>query len=160
MRPRSIQLAAAGLLLASSVAVAQASHGGDGVSGRWSLVIKTADGSEPRSLDLAMASDSNVTGTVTSSLGSVTIASGRLDRDRLRFEFAMAGGEIRVAYDLAVRADTLRGVFRQGDYEGAVFGVRGDRTVRFPESDEARYRAWWREPNALPERLLVTVRRE
>jgi len=44
----------------------------------------------------------------------------------------MAGGEIRVTYDLVVRADTLRGVFRQDGYEGEVLGVRRDRAVQFP----------------------------
>jgi len=43
-------------------------------------------------------------------------------------------GVIRVSYDVVVRGDTLRGVFRQDAYEGEVLGVRGDRPVRFPSS--------------------------
>ena len=132
MRARSVQLAAVMLLVVSTIVVAQGRPVGDVVSGRWSLVVRTTDGPDARTLELAMASDSSIAGTVTSSLGSVAISGGRLDRDRLRFEFAMAGGEIRVTYDLAVRSDTLRGVFRQDGYEGEVLGVRGDRAVQFP----------------------------
>ena len=132
MCARSVQLAAVMLLVVSTIVVAQGRPVGDVVSGRWSLVVRTTDGPDARTLEVAMASDSSIAGTVTSSLGSVAISGGRLDRDRLRFEFAMAGGEIRVTYDLVVRADTLRGVFRQDGYEGEVLGVRGDRAVQFP----------------------------
>ena len=132
MRARSVQLEAVMLLVVSTIVVAQGRPVGDVVSGRWSLVVRTTDGPGARTLELAMASDSSIAGTVTSSLGSVAISGGRLDRDRLRFEFAMAGDEIRVTYDLVVRADTLRGVFRQDGYEGEVLGVRGDRAVQFP----------------------------
>jgi hypothetical protein len=132
MRARSVQLAAVILLVVSTIVVAQGRPVGDVVSGRWSLVVRTTDGPDARTLELAMARDSSIAGTVTSSLGSVAISGGRLDRDRLRFEFAMAGGEIRVTYDLVVRADTLRGVFRQDGYEGEVLGIRGDRAVQFP----------------------------
>ena len=132
MRARSVQLAAVMLLVVSTIVGAQGRPVGDVVSGRWSLVVRTTDGPGARTLELAMASDSSIAGTVTSSLGSVAISGGRLDRDRLRFEFAMAGDEIRVTYDLVVRADTLRGVFRQDGYEGEVLGVRGDRAVQFP----------------------------
>jgi hypothetical protein len=131
MRARSVQLAAVILLVVSTIVVAQGRPVGDVVSGRWSLVVRTTDGPDARTLELAMARDSSIAGTVTS-LGSVAISGGRLDRDRLRFEFAMAGGEIRVTYDLVVRADTLRGVFRQDGYEGEVLGIRGDRAVQFP----------------------------
>lgn len=132
MRARSVQLATVILLVVSTIGVAQGRPVSDVVSGRWSLVVRTTDGPDARTLELAMASDSGIAGTVTSSLGSVAISGGRLDRDRLRFEFAMAGGEIRVTYDLVVRADTVRGVFRQDGYEGEVLGVRGDRAVQFP----------------------------
>ena len=132
MRARSVQLAAVMLLVGSTIVLAQGRPVGDVVSGRWSLVVRTTDGPDVRTLELAMARDSSIAGTVTSSLGSVAISGGRLDRDRLRFEFAMAGGEIRVTYDLVVRADTLRGVFRQDGYEGEVLDVRGDRAVQFP----------------------------
>ena len=138
MHARWVHHAAVVIVVASSVVVGQGRPAGDVVSGRWSLVVRTTDGPDTRTLELAMARDSSITGTVSSSLGSVAISSGRLDRDRLRFEFAMAGGEIRVTYDLVVRADTLRGVFRQDGYEGEVLGVRGDRAVRFPGSGALR----------------------
>lgn len=102
------------------------------VAGRWSLVIRSSEGAQSRTLDLTVLQDTIVTGSVGSPLGSVTISSGKIVGDQLRLDFEMAGGEVRVSYDLVVERDTLRGVFRQGDFEGAVLGVRGEGPVRFP----------------------------
>ena len=132
MRTCAIELTLVGLFLVSTAAMGQTRTASPAFGGRWSLTVNTSEGAETRTLDLAIGSDSSVTGTVTSSLGTLAIASGRVDGDRVRFTFAMAGGEVRVAYDLVLRADTLRGVFRQDEYTGEVLGVRGDRQVRFP----------------------------
>ena len=102
------------------------------VAGKWSLVIRTPEGPQLRSFDLVVSRDSTVTGTVGSPWGAVPISSGRVAGNRLELEFAMAGGQIRVSYDVRVQRDTLRGVFRQEGQEGAVLGVRGERAVRFP----------------------------
>jgi hypothetical protein len=120
------------LVAGSHRTLAQASTPSDVISGRWSLVVRTPEGTDPRALQITMALDSSITGSISSSLGSVGLSGGRLERDRVRFEFAMAGGEVRVAYDLTLKADSLRGVFRQDGYQGEVLGVRGDRVVRFP----------------------------
>src|SRR5688572_9774107 len=85
-------------IVAASPAMAQQRSSAHNVSGKWSLVIRTDEGPQLRSLDLAVAQDSVVTGTVGSELGTLPIASGRIARDRLRFEFAMVGGQIRVSY--------------------------------------------------------------
>ena len=67
-------------------------------------------------------------------MGTLPISTGRLSGDRLQLHFEMNGnGPIRVLYDVVVTQDTLRGVFRQGEYEGAVLGVRGSRAVAFPQ---------------------------
>jgi hypothetical protein len=124
--------AAIALVACSHRTLAQASTPNDVISGRWSLVVRTPEGTESRALEITMARDSSITGSISSSLGSVGLSGGRLERDRLRFEFAMAGGEVRVTYDLTLKADTLRGLFRQDGYQGEVLGVRGDRVVRFP----------------------------
>lgn len=125
------------LAVCSQGALAQTTNPNDVISGRWSLVVRTAEGTESRVLDLTLARDSSVSGSIASSLGSVSLSRGRLERNRLRFEFAMAGGEVRVAYDVMFNADTLRGVFRQDGYEGEVLGVRGERVVRFPSRGAA-----------------------
>src|SRR6186713_1002763 len=122
-------LPAAILLLVGAAPVLAQSND---VGGKWSIVIRTPEGEQPRSFDLIVARDSTVSGTVGSPSGAVPISSGRVTGNRLQLEFAMAGGLIRVSYDVVVQRDTLRGVFRQEGQEGAVLGVRGEREVRFP----------------------------
>ena len=55
-----------------------------------------------------------------------------MTRDSLTIEFAMARRQVRVSFEGIVRADALRGVYRQDGYAGQVIGVRGDGPVRLP----------------------------
>ena len=96
------------------------------LTGKWSLTVRTDEGPQPRTLEVTMARDGALSGTVESSLGSVAISSGRMRGDSIHFELRMAGGEIRVDLDLVVRNDTLRGTFRQDQWTGEVQGVRVD----------------------------------
>src|SRR5687768_4330312 len=94
------------------------------LTGKWSLTVQTDDGLQSRTLDVTMARDGTLSGSVESSLGTVAISSGRVSGDSIHFELRMAGGEIRVDFDLIVRRDTLRGTFRQDQWTGEVQGVR------------------------------------
>lgn len=117
------------------VSLAQQATPATDVSGKWSLIIRTPDGPQPRTLDLVMSKDGGVSGWVGSPMGSVSITSGRLADSTLHIGFAMAGGEIRVTYEITVRHDTLHGVYRQDRVQGALLGVRGDRPVQFPPQE-------------------------
>ena len=90
----------AALVLLGYVSTARAQQPAVDVSGRWSLAIRTPDGEEPRTLDLAMAKDGRVTGSITAPLGTLEISAGVMSRDSLRIEFAMAGGLIAVTLSL------------------------------------------------------------
>src|SRR5690349_12641042 len=92
------------------------------VSGRWSLSIRTPDGEERRTLDLVMAKNGAITGSITAPLGTLDLSAGKLVGDSLHIEFAMAGGQIRVTYDGVVKSDSVRGVYRQEGYSGAFVG--------------------------------------
>jgi len=94
------------------------------LTSKWSLTVRTDEGPQPRTLDVTMARDGALSGSVESSLGTVAISSGRVSGDKIHFELRMAGGEIRVEFDLVVRNDTLRGTFRQDEWTGDVHGVR------------------------------------
>lgn len=106
------------------VACPQRGGGTSDVTGRWELTIRTPDGPAPRTLDLVMAKDGGVTGTVGAPFGSVPITSGRFAHDSLHIDFAMAGGQIRVTLDGSVQGDSLRGAYRQDEWTGDVSGSR------------------------------------
>lgn len=133
---RAVQGASLAMLATASAALCQAPS--IDVSGRWSLAIRTPDGPQARTLDLTMAKDGSITGSVTAPMGMLDLSRGVVSRDSLHIEFAMAGGQISVVFEGVVRADTLRGVYRQENYVGDLLGVRGDRTVQLPSGRERR----------------------
>ena len=97
------------------------------IDGRWSLAIVTSEGVETRSLNLRVAKDGAVSGTVGSQHGEIPIRSGQRMGNALTVEFAIAGGQIRVVYRGTIERDTLRGTWRQNDEPPQTFvGIRGD----------------------------------
>lgn len=135
--PHTLLYRVASLGLVACVSNVWAQRPGVDVSGRWSLAIRTPDGPQPRTLDLVMAKDGSITGSVTAPVGTLDLSRGHLSRDSLRIEFAMAGGQISVVFEGVVRGDTLRGVYRQENYVGELLGVRGDRTVQLPNGSRS-----------------------
>jgi hypothetical protein len=94
------------------------------VTGQWTLSIRTPEGRQPRTLDVVMAKDGSITGTVGAPFGSLPISSGRFAHDTLRVDFAMASGQIGVTFQVLVRGDSLRGTYRQDQWVGEVVGAR------------------------------------
>ena len=127
----------ASLVMIASASVALCQRPSIDVSGRWSLAIRTPEGPQTRTLDLIMATDGSITGSVTAPVGTLDLSRGLMSRDSLHVEFAMAGGQISVLFEAVVRGDTLRGVYRQENYVGELLGVRGDRTVQLPNGNRS-----------------------
>ncbi len=55
------------------------------ITGKWKLSYTTPEGSEESTVDLTMAADGTLTGTVTSHRGTATILSGYLSADKFNF---------------------------------------------------------------------------
>jgi len=55
------------------------------ITGKWKLSYTTPEGSEESTVDLSMAADGTLTGTVTSHRGTATILSGYLSADKFNF---------------------------------------------------------------------------
>ena len=62
-------------------------------SGHWHIVTDTGQGTEEAELEIEVAADGSVTGTVSSHMGTATITSGHLSGNSLTFGFSMDVGE-------------------------------------------------------------------
>ena len=81
------------------------------MAGKWKLSYTTPEGPEESTLDLEMASDGTLTGTVTSKRGTTSIISGYLCVDKLRFtiNIPIEGNPSDVVFSGTLDGSTVKG---------------------------------------------------
>jgi len=115
-----LSLAISLLLIAPRVLSAQA----QGLTGRWAIAIGTAETPEYRTLEVTVAGDGTIKGTIGSPSGGVPIQTGRVNGSQFTLEATLGTG-LRLSYEGAVANDTIRGTWRYDKFEGRFLGVRG-----------------------------------
>jgi len=96
------------------------------LNGRWDLNVMTEDGPQKASLDLSVADDGRITGTVHSDYGDARISGGSLDGNKfsIRFSLNIQGNATDVNMDGTIDGDSLEG---RGDAGGGAFSFTGAR---------------------------------
>jgi hypothetical protein len=117
---RHLSLAVSLILAAPHLLSAQAR----GLAGSWAIAIGTTEHPEYRTLEVTVASDGTIRGTIGSPSGGVPIQTGRANGSKFTLEATLGTG-LRLSYDGIIANDTIRGTWRYDKFEGRFIGVRG-----------------------------------
>jgi hypothetical protein len=97
-----------------------------GLAGKWDLTATTPGGQQKATLDLRVADDASITGSVQSQYGDATISSGSLHGNKfnLKFSLNIEGTPTEVSMNGTIDGDSIQGDGEAGDTSFTFTGSR------------------------------------
>jgi hypothetical protein len=108
------------------IAFSAAAQNKPDLNGKWDLSVTTEDGPQKASMDLSVADDGRISGSIHSDYGDARISGGSLDGNKfsIRFSLTIQGNATDVNMDGTIDGDSLEG---RGDAGGGAFSFTGKR---------------------------------
>jgi imidazolonepropionase-like amidohydrolase len=97
------------------------------LTGRWVLTVSTPNGSQTPTADLVMADDGSLSGSLTSPMGTLTLASGSVSGQSFTFTVNTSMGgptPVTLTFSGTVDGNTIKGTMSAGTFSGDFTGTR------------------------------------
>lgn len=87
------------------------------LAGKWNIDVTASDGPHKASLDLKVATDGTITGTIGTEYGNCDVTSGSITEDsfRIKFTLPIEGSPTPVVLDGTITGDSIKGTGTVGD---------------------------------------------
>jgi len=99
------------------------------LAGKWTLTVNTPAGQQTPTVDLAVAADGSLSGTMTSPTGPLPITGGSVTGQQFTFTVNMVvgGSPMTLAFSGTIEGGSLKGTMSSGGFTGDFTGTRPNR---------------------------------